>query len=442
VPEILSSEEPEIGAEKSSLPGSMQIFVKSVTGKTITVDVEPSDTIRLVKEKVEAKDGTPFNRQRLFFTSKELKDELKVSDCNITKESTLRLVLRHGESELYHPDVYSQSAAPKSHEQLSAGAGPGRWSPAPEVARLLRLSAPNRTAIATFDSAWAQRRRSFLDSTLCGEAEGLGGGGTGDTRLPRPPVALQWQIVAKAVRELGVLSLVSAARVRQAPSPAVVRDMFGFAAVLVKEPCGPTVLLRPLRGGRAETLDPQALEDAHRALDGETAAALEEEEELLERPPTEALVVCLDVSGSMDEAADFDAGCDSDPEGNDESDKEDDTWHWNDGSNSESGSDDDEFHDADDLGVTGAAEVMALALDYEGSLSAEATVHLRAEAEAQRSAEDALVARLQALTCFDDIQELAQLVSRFVFVALLFKCSCDSQIKNFVHRSGRRKRGS
>jgi hypothetical protein len=85
---------------------------------------------------------------------------------------------------------------------------------------------------------------------------------------------------------------------------------------------------------------------------------------------------------------------------------------------------------------------MALALDYEGSLSAEAPVHLRAEAEAQRSAEDALVARLQALTCFDDIQELAQLVSRFVFVALLFKCSCDSQIKNFVHRSGRRKRGS
>jgi hypothetical protein len=242
-------------------------------------------------------------------------------------------------------------------------------------------------------------------------------------------VALQWQIVAKAVRELGVLSLVSAARVRQAPSPAVVRGMFGFAAVLVKEPCGLTVQVRPLRGGRAESLDPQALEEAHRALDGETAAALEEEEELLERPPTEALVVCLDVSGSMDEAADFDAGCDSDPEGNDESDKEDDAWHWNVCSDSESGSDYDKFHDADDLVVTGAAEMMALALDYEGSLSAEATVHLRAEAVAQRSAEDALVARLQAMTCFDDIQELAQLVSRFVFVALLFKCSCDSQIK-------------
>jgi hypothetical protein len=182
-------------------------------------------------------------------------------------------------------------------------------------------------------------------------------------------VALQWQIVAKAVRELGVLSLVSAARVRQAPSPAVVRGMFGFAAVLVKEPCGLTVLLRPLRGGRAETLDPQALE---RALDGETAAALEEEEELLERPPTEALVVCLDVSGSMKKAADFDAGGDSDPEGNDESDKEDDAWHWNVCSDSESGSDYDEFHDADDLVVTGAAEMMAFALDYEGSsLSAE-----------------------------------------------------------------------
>ena len=72
----------------------MQIFVKTLTGKTITIDVQENETISSIKSKIKDKIEIPTDHQRLIFSNKQLDDNCTLKDYDIHRESTLHLVVR------------------------------------------------------------------------------------------------------------------------------------------------------------------------------------------------------------------------------------------------------------------------------------------------------------------------------------------------------------
>ena len=92
----VNSPNEENSNSNEALDKEIQIFVKTLTGKCLTFTIKPSDTIDLLKSKIQDKEGIPPDKMRLVFGHSQLEDSFRIADYGIQNGSTVHLVLRLG----------------------------------------------------------------------------------------------------------------------------------------------------------------------------------------------------------------------------------------------------------------------------------------------------------------------------------------------------------